>query len=250
MADLVSARGYLTALGAAALSLLCSTATLAQNSGAPPPTFGTSPSGEVPIIFSPLDEHVYARPDEVKAGRLLTAVAKDGTLLDPLRSLFEQLGATVTYDASTQTLDVAKPSADVKVSLNKKSITLNGERRPLDAGPEMYHGFLLVPLRVISEALGAYVVWVADKRLVVVRYVPPPVPTAAPATPAAEPAASTPPTLQVPASAPAAPVPTAVPATPSATPPAPSAPVTAPSAPVTAPAAPASGEPAPSPLPS
>jgi hypothetical protein len=45
----------------------------------------------------------------------------------------------------------------------------------------LYHGIVLVPVRVISEALGAYVLWVPGRRLVVVRYIPPtPVPTPAP----------------------------------------------------------------------
>jgi len=52
----------------------------------------------------------------------------------------------------------------------------------------MYQGVVLVPVRVISEGMGAYVLWVADKRLVVVRYIPPtPPPTPAPPPPAPPP---------------------------------------------------------------
>jgi hypothetical protein len=39
---------------------------------------------------------------------------------------------------------------------------------------------LLVPIRVISEALGAYVMWVPERHLVVVRYIPEPLPVAPP----------------------------------------------------------------------
>jgi hypothetical protein len=190
-------RGRVTALSAATLAFACCANALAQSSGAPPPTFGSPPSGEVPIIFSPLDEHVYAKPDTVKERRLLAAlVGKNGVVLDPLRSLFEQLGATVSYDPATKTIDAAKPGADVKLTVGKKTITLNGEERPLDVAPEIFEGAVVVPVKAIAEALGAYVAWRhhGPRRIVVVRYVPPP-PTPAPAlapTPAASPAASMP----------------------------------------------------------
>ena len=39
-------------------------------------------------------------------------------------------------------------------------MTINGETRPLDVPPMMYQGQILVPVRVISEGMGAYVQWV------------------------------------------------------------------------------------------
>ncbi len=48
----------------------------------------------------------------------------------------------------------------------------------------IYQGIVLVPVRVISEGMGAYVLWVPDQPLVVVRYIPPtPPPTPAPPPP-------------------------------------------------------------------
>ena len=152
----------------------------------PAPNFGSPPSGEVPILYN--DQHVYTKPDRLKKGRVLAALVRGKTILIPLRSMFEQMGATVSYNASTKTVDVSKPGADVQVTVGKPEVVLNGETRPLDVPPMFYKGSIVVPVRVISEAMGAYVLWVADKRLVVVRYlpvVPPsPPPTAAPTSPA------------------------------------------------------------------
>ncbi len=51
----------------------------------------------------------------------------------------------------------------------------------------VYNGVVMVPIRVISEGMGAYVLWVPDRHIVVVRYVPPtPPPTEAPPPPAPE----------------------------------------------------------------
>ena len=147
----------------------------------PAANFGSPPSGQIPILYN--DHHVYTKPDKLKAGRVLAALVRGGTILIPLRSMFEQMGATVAYDASSKTVDVSKPGADVKVTVGKSEVVINGESRPLDVPPEIYQGTVVVPVRVISEGMGAYVLWVPEKRLVVVRYIPPtppPVPTETP----------------------------------------------------------------------
>ncbi len=162
--------------------------------------FGSPPSGEIPILFN--DHHVYSKPDVLKQGRVLAALVRGGTILIPLRSMFEQMGATVAYDPATRTVDVTKPGSDVKVTVGRPEVTINGETRPLDVPPMMYQGHILVPLRVISEGMGAYVQWVPDRRVVVVRYVTPtaPPPPGTP-PPAAAPSPTTAPT-PVPAATP------------------------------------------------
>jgi hypothetical protein len=145
------------------------------------------PAQEIPILFN--DHHVYATPDTLKQGRVLAALVRGDTILVPLRSMFEQTGATVTYDAGSKTVHVTKPGADVEVTVGVPEVTINGEKRPLDVPPEIYHGVIVVPVRVISEGMGAYVQWVPDRQLVVVRYIPatPPPPTTAPPPPATAP---------------------------------------------------------------
>jgi Copper amine oxidase N-terminal domain len=158
---------------------------IAQDQGAtaaPPANFGSPPSGQYPILFN--DHHVYARPDILKQARVLAALVRGGTILIPLRSMFEQMGATVSYDAGSKTVTVSKAGAEVKVTVGKPEVIINGESRPLDVPPIIYKGIVLVPVRVISEGMGAYVQWVPDRRIVVVRYIPPtPPPTPAPPPP-------------------------------------------------------------------
>ncbi len=175
---------------------LASPSTVAQAMSMPPADFGTPPSGEVPILFN--DHHVYSKPDRLKENRVLAALVRGNEILVPLRSMFEQMGATVSYDPASKTADVSKPGSDVKVTVGKPEVVINGESRPLDVPPEIYKGAVVVPVRVISEGMGAYVQWVPDKRVVVVRYVaappPPPPPTPAPtATPTPKPPPPPPP---------------------------------------------------------
>ena len=183
-------RGWLIAAAVLAVSLGCALPALAQATA--PKDFGTPPSGEIPILFN--DQHVYAKPDRLKANRVLAALVRNGVVMVPLRSMFEQTGATVSWDPATKTVDVSKPGADVKVTLGVPEVVINGESRPLDVPPEMYRGSVVVPVRVISEGMGAYVQWVSDRRLVVVRYIAAPVPTPPPPTPPPTPRPTPPPT--------------------------------------------------------
>jgi hypothetical protein len=141
--------------------------------------FGAPPSGQVPIIFN--DHHVYSNPDELKQNRVLAALVRNGTIFIPLRSMFEQMGATVSWDAASKTASAQKSGTSVQVTVGKNEVVINGETRPLDVPPEMYQGVVVVPVRVMSEALGAYVEWLPDRRICVVRFIPPtPVPAAPP----------------------------------------------------------------------
>jgi hypothetical protein len=158
-------RGFGTSAATVALAfgLLSASAQAAADFGAPPP-------GEIPILFN--DVHVYARPDRLRQSRLLVALLRDNAIFVPLRSLFEQMGGTVYYDPATRSVVVRKPGTDIRVSVGKYEVTINGESRPLDVPAEVYDGVLFVPLRVISEGMGAYVQWVPDRRVVVIRYMP------------------------------------------------------------------------------
>ena len=176
---------------------------LLWGAGANAADFGSPPSGQIPILYN--DQHVYAKPDVLRTGRVLAALVKNGEILVPLRSMFESMGATVSYDAKAKSFTIQRSGASIQLALGSKSAIINGETRPLDQGPMMYQGVALVPIRVISESMGAYVQWVQERRIAVVRYLPPtPVPTAPPT-----PAPTAPPTLAP--TAPPTPTPTKAP---------------------------------------
>ncbi len=163
------------------LHLILSAVLTAQSANQKMVAQADQPAQKIPILYN--DHHVYATPDELKQGRVLAALVKGGTILVPLRSMFEQMGATVTFDAGSKTVHVSKAGSDVQVTVGVPEVTINGEKRPLDVPPEIYQGVVVVPVRVISEGMGAYVQWVPDRQLVVVRYLPPTPPPTAPPTP-------------------------------------------------------------------
>ena len=111
---------------------------LERDDRAPPANFGSPPSGQIPILFN--DHHVYAKPDDLKQGRVLAALVRGGTILIPLRSMFEQMGATVSYDPATQ--DGRRYQTRRRRQSDGRQTRSRHQRRNASAGraAEMYQG--------------------------------------------------------------------------------------------------------------
>jgi len=100
-------------------------------------------------------------------------VQQEGFVMVPLRGVFEKLGATVQYAAATKTVNAVKGNTSVMLRLGDPYAYLNGAPRPLAVVPQAVNGTTLVPLRFISEALGAKVSWKKDTRTVEITTGPP-----------------------------------------------------------------------------
>lgn len=130
------------------------------------------------------DRHVDSAPTVIVNGRVLSGLVQGKRLLVPLRSMFEAMGASVRYDARSKRIEVRKPGASIELWVGKRVARINGQERTLHSPPILRSGRVLVPIRVLSETMGAYVQWVPKRRIAVVRYViatPLPAPAASPA---------------------------------------------------------------------
>ena len=83
----------------------------------------------------------------------------DNRTLVPLRSIFEELGATVIWEQSTKTIIANKNTTNISLKIGAKTSTVNGQSISIDVPAQIINGATLVPLRFISEALGATVKW-------------------------------------------------------------------------------------------
>lgn len=109
----------------------------------------------------------------------------EGRILVPLRGIFERLGAKVDFDADTQTVTATREALTVILRLGSREARVADRIVTLDVPPLALRGRTFVPLRFISEALGARVDWDERTRTVLIyTTAPPPSPTTAP-TPAA-----------------------------------------------------------------
>ncbi|MGE0492058.1 MAG: stalk domain-containing protein [Vulcanimicrobiota bacterium] len=83
----------------------------------------------------------------------------DGRLMVPLRGIFEALAAEVLYDGPTRTIKATKGSTVVELTLGSQAAKVNGNNVYLDVPAGTLGGRTMVPLRFVSEALGAEVKW-------------------------------------------------------------------------------------------
>lgn len=77
----------------------------------------------------------------------------------PLRGVFEKLGATVNWNSSDQTILATSGSKEVWLQIGNREAKINGSPVMLDQSAVLYGGTTMVPLRFVSESLGADVRW-------------------------------------------------------------------------------------------
>src|SRR5690606_36062351 len=82
-----------------------------------------------------------------------------GRLLVPLRGIFEALQADVVYDGPTRSIQATKGSRVVQLQLGSRTAIIDGRTTYLDVPADTVGGRTMVPLRFVSEALGADVKW-------------------------------------------------------------------------------------------
>ncbi len=95
-------------------------------------------------------------------------VQRFGTVLVPLRGVFEKLGASVQYDGASKSILAVKGATNVQLRLGEARAQVNGNERVLSVPAQAVNGTTLVPLRFVSEALGAGVKWRPASRTVVI----------------------------------------------------------------------------------
>jgi hypothetical protein len=91
-----------------------------------------------------------------------------GRLLVPLRGIFEALSADVLYDAGTRSIKATKGSTVVQLQLGSRTALIDGRTVYLDVPADTVGGRTMVPLRFVSEALGADVKWEGATKTVVI----------------------------------------------------------------------------------
>ncbi|MGH2426025.1 MAG: copper amine oxidase N-terminal domain-containing protein, partial [bacterium] len=91
-----------------------------------------------------------------------------GRVLVPLRGVFERLGAFVEWEPSTNMVTAVRSGTQIQLQIGSRRALVNGNPTLLDISPMVVRGRTLVPLRFISEALGAQVDWDPGARIVYV----------------------------------------------------------------------------------
>lgn len=96
------------------------------------------------------------------------ATVRDGCTMVPMRKIFEELGADVSWDGETQTAQGEKDGNVCKITIGDNKLYKNGQAKELLAPAILENGRTLVHVRAIAEAFENNVLWDGDKGLVTI----------------------------------------------------------------------------------
>lgn len=92
----------------------------------------------------------------------------NGHVMVPLRGVFEQMGASVRWNEAEHSVIANGGGRDIRLRVNDLVAYVDNNPIHMDAAPIMRMDRVMVPLRFISETMGATVDWNGAERAVVI----------------------------------------------------------------------------------
>jgi hypothetical protein len=125
------------------------------------------------VVGSGLTNMANAAPTVRLNGQPLATSAApiqmNGRTLVPMRDIFEALGANVNYNAVTRGIIASSGNTKVDLQIGNRMAMINGATSTLEQAPMIRRGVTYVPLRFVSEAMGANVRYNAQRQVVNIR---------------------------------------------------------------------------------
>lgn len=92
----------------------------------------------------------------------------NGRTMVPVRTIFENLGAKVSWNNDTQTITSTKGAKTVVMQINNYTMKINGYEVLMDTPPQIVDGRTLVPARAVAESFGNKVTWSSENSTVII----------------------------------------------------------------------------------
>lgn len=119
---------------------------------------GASPAADKAVLTLTLGSKAATKNGETVL--LDTApLSRGGRMMLPIRFVAEALGAAVGWDKETATATVAAKGAVITVRIGDAQLLVNGAPVALDTAAFIEGGRTYLPVRAVSDALGAAVTW-------------------------------------------------------------------------------------------
>ena len=139
-------------------------------------TFGNQRKTSIPVTYKARTAiHLQignktAMVNDVKKSLQAAPIIVKGTTMVPLRFIGEAFGATVTWDPVFQIIDIQLKGSTIRLQIGANFASVAGKKVILQAIPVILKGTTMVPIRFISEAFGAQVVWTAATQGIDITY--------------------------------------------------------------------------------
>jgi hypothetical protein len=95
-------------------------------------------------------------------------VLKEGRVLVPFRAISEALEAEVVWNAEERTVTVTRGDTVVVITIDSLVALVNGEEVTLDVPGQIQSGRTIVPVRFLTEAFNAEVIWDQETTSVII----------------------------------------------------------------------------------
>ncbi|HHX24865.1 MAG TPA: copper amine oxidase N-terminal domain-containing protein, partial [Thermoanaerobacterales bacterium] len=95
-------------------------------------------------------------------------INKDNRTMVPVRFISESLGAKVSWDNDNRMVIIEKENTIIKLKIGENKADVNGETITFDTSAVIQNSRTMVPIRFISEALGANVGWNQTTKTVII----------------------------------------------------------------------------------
>ncbi len=110
---------------------------------------------------------VFVNNNEVAFSDQKPFINADSRTMVPARFISEKLGAKVDWIAAIQSVKVITNKGEtIQLQIGVKIATVGVGQVTLDTAPDIVNNRTMVPLRFVSECLGAKVVWDGEKRII------------------------------------------------------------------------------------
>lgn len=109
------------------------------------------------VVSASSDITIYVNDDILQCD--VAPFIMDGRTMVPMRKIFEALNATVDWDGETKTITATKDDTHIVLQIDNPTMYNNGVDEVLDVAPVIVNDSTFVPIRAISQSLGASVDW-------------------------------------------------------------------------------------------
>ena len=117
-------------------------------------------------VYGAEDRPIRVMVDGAELAFDVDPVIENDRTLVPMRLIFEALGAKVDWDEATRTALAVKGDVKISITIDSAELMKNSKAVVLDAPARLIGGRTLVPVRAVSEGLGAKVDWDETSRTV------------------------------------------------------------------------------------
>ncbi|ONI37674.1 hypothetical protein AN639_00830 [Candidatus Epulonipiscium fishelsonii] len=93
-----------------------------------------------------------------------------GTTLVPIRVISEYLGAKVDWDGNTKSVSIKKDNNHILLTIGKNVAKVNNRTYIMNLAPQLVNDTTMVPIRLISEHLGAEITWHDEEKVVEINF--------------------------------------------------------------------------------